>query len=231
MTAQSLRRRSGRAIGRTAFGAAIVAALLGVSAAPAFAHNSVIGTTPSAGAVVTAQPGLFSVTTSDSLEDFPQSTGMQISGPAGSDEPLYYGDGCATIFGPSVSASAELGQPGDYSVVWQAVSADGHTISGEFSFSWQPDANQSLATGATVPPNCGGVNAGTGKAPVVDTAAPTVPGTIGVPLADLLWIGGAVGAVVLATVVTLVLLGRRRPTPPSEPASSPTSESDASPRE
>ncbi|GAB3122272.1 copper resistance CopC family protein [Glaciibacter psychrotolerans] len=202
-------------VGVAALGAGLIAALLTLNAAPALAHNSVIGTVPAAGAVVTAQPTLISVTTSDSLENFPQSTGMQISGPAGAAPPLYYGDGCATVFGPTLETEAQLGEPGDYTVVWQVVSADGHTISGDFTFTWQPDAAQTRAAGSPTPQNCAGVNAGSTQAPPTDAAAPGASGSNDGMLSDVLWIGGAVAAVIVATLVTLLVLGRRKPKHPN----------------
>jgi methionine-rich copper-binding protein CopC len=194
--------------------AAVVAATLGFSAAPASAHNYPVGYTPAENSVVTEQPGTFTVTTNDALLNL-DGTGtgnaMRISGPTSA--PLYYGDGCVTLFGPKLETKAQLGEPGEYTVTWQVVSTDGHPVSGSYTFTWQPAAGQVLAQGLAAAPTCGATT---------PTDAPaTAPGaSVGTPGAaqsavaptDLLWIAGAALAVLVAVATTL-LLTRRRPTP------------------
>jgi methionine-rich copper-binding protein CopC len=195
-------------------GVVVVLTSLAWSAAPAYAHNYVVGTTPAAGTVVTEQPGVVSVTTNDDLLDLSgegAGSAIQVSGPA--DAPRYFGDGCATVSGPTLATEVQLGQPGEYTVVWQTVSTDGHSISDTFTFSWQPDANQVLADGSATAVTCaaGGAEA-TGPA-VTDAAdSGATAGGPAVAATDLLWIGGALVAVLGAIGVTLLLL-RRRPTP------------------
>ena len=189
--------------------AAVVAAALGFSAAPASAHNYPVGYAPAENSVVTEQPGHFTVTTNDTLLNL-DGTGsgnaMRISGPT--DAPLYYGDGCVTLFGPKLETTAQLGQPGEYTVTWQVVSTDGHPVSGSYTFTWQPAAGQVLAQGLTAAPTCGAMAS-------TDTPAASAPSGAAqsaVAPTDLLWIGGAALAVLLAVAATL-LLTRRRPTP------------------
>ena len=186
--------------------AAVVAALVGGSAAPAFAHNYPVGSSPAEGAVVTEQPGTFTVTTNDQLLDLHSEgsgNAMAIRGPAGAATPLYYGDGCVTLFGPSIETKAQLGQPGEYTVIWQVVSTDGHAVSKDYTFSWQPAAGQKLAEGSPALPRCGGT-AQTGADAPAPASAPAGPG-----VGDLAWIGGALGAVVLAIGGTLLVVNRR----------------------
>ncbi len=38
-------------------------------------------------------------------------------------------------------ATPALGAPGDYTMLWQAVSSDGHAIDGEIAFSWAPESD------------------------------------------------------------------------------------------
>ena len=205
-----------RRLGSWGFGAVVVAAAIGLTAAPASAHNSVINTSPAEGAVVTEQPGLFTVTTSDNLLD-PGGTGtsmaMQISGPADAASPLYYGDGCAAVFGPTLEMSAQLGEPGEYTVMWQAVSTDSHTISGTFSFTWQPAEGQVLAAGSATPPACGGTDAVGAPQPTESTGSAAA----GAELADVLWIAGAVAAVLIAGIATLLVVTRTKKGPPAGP--------------
>lgn len=186
--------------------AIVVAAAVGWGAAPASAHNYVVGSTPAAGDVVTEQPGVFSVTTNDLLLDLGGTgtgSAMLITGPSTS--PLFYGDGCATVLGATIETPAQLGAAGQYTVIWQTVSTDGHSISDEFTFDWEPAAGQVLAKGAQSAPSCG---AEADTAPT-DTAASS-GGTSA--MSTIAWIGGTLGAVALAVGATLFIL-RRNPRP------------------
>ena len=205
-----------RVLGRAALTALVlVGGTLAASAAPAFAHNSVVNISPAPGSVVTEQPGAIKITTNDNLLDLSgegAGSAMQVSGPT--DAPLYYGDGCASVFGPTLEAEVQLGQPGEYTVVWQTVSTDGHSISDTFTFTWQPDASQVLGEGSATAPTCAQSGAGAGAADTDAAASDAADEGAGsaVQGSDLLWIGGALVAILIAIGVTLLLL-RRRPTP------------------
>ncbi|MDJ0337999.1 copper resistance CopC family protein [Cryobacterium sp. PH31-O1] len=201
---------AGRRAASAVFAVVVVAAALGWGAAPASAHNYVVDSSPAADTVVTEQPGVFSVTTNDLLLDLGgtgSGSAMVITGPASA--PLFYGDGCATVSGATVETAAQLGAAGEYTVIWQTVSTDGHAISDEFQFDWQPTAGQTLADGAPAAVTCGAkadaTTTDTATSPPADTAADS-------SLSTLAWIGGTVGAVLLAIIVTLLLL-RRKPRP------------------
>ena len=205
-----------RVLGRAALTALVlVGGTLAASAAPAFAHNSVVNISPAPGSVVTEQPGAIKITTNDNLLDLSgegAGSAMQVSGPT--DATLYYGDGCASVFGPTLEAEVQLGQPGEYTVVWQTVSTDGHSISDTFTFTWQPDASQVLGEGSATAPTCATSGAGTGAADTDAAASDADDEGAGsaVQGSDLLWIGGALVAILIAIGVTLLFL-RRRPTP------------------
>jgi len=213
MARQGTARRHAALLRRSALaGVALVVATLGWSAAPAFAHNYVVSTTPAAGSVVTEQPGTVVVTTNDNLLDLSgegAGSAMQVSGPT--DAPRYYGDGCATVSGPNLQADVQLGQPGQYTVVWQTVSTDGHSISDTFTFTWQPDANQVLAEGSATAPTCATTGAGTAAADTDAATDAADSGDTAVGGTDLLWIGGALVAILAAIGLTLLVL-RKRPT-------------------
>ena len=106
-------------------------------------------------------------------------------------------------------AKPALGPAGDYTVIWQFVSQDGHTVSGSYPFTWKPSGAFTPSKGYADPQNCG-------RAPrAASTAAPGDPDaerSQTVPLADVLWIGGALVAVALAVVIAIVVLtrGQRR---------------------
>lgn len=202
------RRRSAAAVG-AALGIAVAAL---VPAAAASAHNYPVDSTPAEGEVVTAQPGLISLTTNDDLIDAGNGAIMQVVGPDG----LHYNDGCGTVFGPILETEAELGQAGEYTVGWRVVSADGHPISGEWVFDWQPADGVELAAGSDAAFACGG-DAGTGGEQATDAASDdagnagadeTASGASSVALGDLLWIGGAAAAVLIAGLVTWLIVRR-----------------------
>lgn len=208
---------------RLAFALLLSLVALGVFAGPAFAHNDEISSTPAAGAVVTTQPDVIAVTTSDKLlavDGLNGGMGIQVSGPA--EHPLYYGDGCVSVNDATIQTKAALGQPGEYTVSWQVVSADGHSVSDSFTFTWKPDSSQQPATGAATPPSCGTAAGATTEAPA--TAAPGGDAAItggstasradtSAALTDVVWIGGAVLVVVIAVVVTLIVVRRQAAVP------------------
>jgi methionine-rich copper-binding protein CopC len=191
-----------RAVRATALGALVgVAAGRGL-AAPAQAHNYLVSSTPAEGATLTELPAQFSVTTNGTLLSLDGSVNgfaMEIKDADG----LYYGDGCVTVSGATMSEPAALGAAGDYTMLWQLISTDGHTVSGEVNFSWAPAAGVEASDGAAAPATCGN-EAGAPVASGPQEARPNAD------LDDVLWIGGAIGAVLLAGLVTFLVVTRRR---------------------
>ncbi|QTX05595.1 copper resistance CopC family protein [Agromyces archimandritae] len=197
-------------------GAVVAAAGLAIAAMPALAHNSPVSSSPAEGSTVTAQPGTVSLTTSDVLLDLGDGgAGIDVVDAAG----LHYATECAVIDGPTVEAAAALGEPGEYTVKWRVVSADGHPISGEFAFDWRPAAGVELAEGSTEPAcevlrdGAGDGGAGDGGADdAVDAGDAADAGdsadSAGIP-GEVWWIGGTVLAVVVAGGVTWMLARRR----------------------
>ena len=189
------------------------------TAAPAQAHNFLVSSTPTAGELVAALPETFSVTTNQPLLDL-SGTGagfaLQVTDAAGT----FYGDGCMTVFGATLSTPAALGAAGTYRVVWQVVSEDGHTVSDEYTFEWSPGPDFEPASGQTGPPVCGATvpeetvtpsAEPTTEAPTEATATPiAAPEHANADLTDVLWIGGAIAAVLVAAAVTLVIVARGR---------------------
>jgi methionine-rich copper-binding protein CopC len=211
---------------RTARVAALAAAgglvlggtLLGFASA-AQAHNYLVSSTPEAGEVLTTLPELFEITTNEPLLDSVGEGGfaLEVRDSAG----LYYGDGCVTIAGPSITTAAALGDPGDYTVIWQVVSADGHTVSEEFPFTWAPaDAAATTSTGSESVPQCGAdgtssddsaaTDSGTDNSGGTGSATETSDTAESADLGNVLWIGGAVVLVGATVAVTLLLSGRKK---------------------
>lgn len=200
-------------IAASAFIATAFVAALSV-ATPAIAHNYYIESTPAIDEVVTTLPENFVVTTNDNLLNLEGSVGgffMKVTGPDG----LYYGDGCVTVSGPSVSMPASLGPAGDYTLDWQVVSADGHTISDTIPFTWMPaDSDESAVKGSSTVPDCSPETVATPEEPSESTDAVTAPeqtaeSTEDAGAMDGLWIGGIALAVALAVLTTLLLLRAR----------------------
>lgn len=170
------------------------------TAMPAAAHNYLVDSTPAEGEVLTALPEVFSVTTNEAMLDLGGSGsgfGIEVSDSEG----LYYGDGCVTIEGATMSSVAALGDPGNYTLVYQFVSADGHTLSDSIDFEWAPEGDAERSEGASEAGDCNGLYA---RGDGTDEGA----GGASVDGDSLLWIGGALAAVVVAVVVTLLVLRR-----------------------
>ena len=193
-----------------------LAAALGASvpvlgeAAPAQAHNYLVSSTPSAGETLTALPKVFEITTNGILLDIDGNGtgfGLQVTDAAGT----YFGDGCVTVDGATMSTAAALGAAGAYTMTWQGISTDGHTISDSYAFTWRPPAEFTPSAGSAAVPDCNGT------ASVDESPAPSA-GTTGAQTVDtgtldtVLWIGGAFLAVAAAVILTLIITGRRKKT-------------------
>jgi len=199
-------------------GAAIVVGSVLV-AAPAQAHDSVIASTPAADAVVTELPEVFSVTMNENVLDLSgdgSTAFIQVTDAVG----RYYGDGCVTIAGPTVSMPATLGDPGTYRVVWQLTSSDGHPTDEEFSFAWDPAVGVETVAGSATPPVCG---VDSGEEAVDETTDPSAApsATAEAPVDEpaeqpagnadwLVWGGIALGVTALAVASALLLTRRRK---------------------
>lgn len=127
-----------------ALAAALVAVLLP-------AHASVIGSTPADGDALASQPGEVSVTMNEeilSVEGADSANAIVVTDASGA----FYGDGCASVDGDTISMPVELGEPGDYTLTYQVVSADGHPVDGTVAFSYEGEAGPA---GLAEAPVCG----------------------------------------------------------------------------
>ena len=203
-TQHRLARQAGAAL--LAFATAM--ALLVLPASPAAAHNSIVSTVPAEGSTITEQPEAIRVTTSDTLVDMQSSTVIEISGPNGATR--YYGDGCARVDGASAETTAALGAPGEYTVNWRVVSTDGHPTTGSYAFQWNPAEGVERAGGATSPPACGGAPTDDSSQDALDAEDSVASSDLAAPLTNLVWIGGALLAVLAAVGATMAIV-RRRP--------------------
>lgn len=188
---------------------AVFAAILAITlasvagmASAASAHNYVVSSTPTEGQTLTELPEEFIVTTNDVLLSA-GAVAMEVTDADG----LFYGDGCVTIDGASVSMPAALGAPGTYTLTWQAVSADAHTISGVISFVWAPTQLGEESVGHAAAPQCGvsseeeqvepSATAEEPSAPAVPEEESTLP--VGIWIAS-----GLIGLALIAVVIMAI---------------------------
>jgi copper resistance protein C len=182
---------------RAALVGAATAGLGRAGGAPASAHNYVVSSNPAEGDVLTELPASWELVTNESLLYVGND---EVFGLLARDaDGFYYGDGCVDVSGARMSAAPAIGDPGEYTLVFSFISADGHPLTGEIPFEWAPAAETQAAPGSKEVPRC--------TAAEEPPPAPDPEPGAGIPT-DLLWIGGAVLAVALAVVVALAL-GRR----------------------
>ncbi|MBH0115779.1 copper resistance protein CopC [Salinibacterium sp. NG253] len=195
-----------------AFGAAMLAALTLLVAAPAYAHNYLVESTPLEGETLTVLPDEFSVTTNDTLLDLAGDGGgfaIQILDSNGG----YYGDGCFTIRDATLSTGATLGEAGDYRMLWQLVSADGHTVSDEIDFTWEPDVDQTISDPLSGPPACGGGTLEESTPPPDSADAVPDEADSEAATADagtIVLVGGAIALVLIAGVAIFLITAKRK---------------------
>jgi len=240
-TAPTAPRASSRLARRGALVAAAGAvAALALAPAAAQAHDYVLTSDPAAGSTLTTSIDTASITFSDVVLDLSgtgSSNVLEVTDASG----LHYEDGCSTTAGPVLSTGVALGGAGDYTLTYQAVSADGHTVSDTVPFRYEPAAGSTAAPGAAERPACdasGGAGEGAGSTGAPEAAAtPTAEQTTTAGEPDTgasasaadggasdgaadddpanlgVVIGIAVGIVVLALVAVAVVLvtARRRP--------------------
>ena len=178
-------------------------AVLAVSAPlAASAHDALTSSTPAADSTVDTADAV-GLTFSEAVLSLGQdqhSTAVQVTR-----GDRYYETACPTIDGRDVSTPVALGPAGDYRVVWQVVSADGHPTSGSYTFRYAPAAGTAAAAGSAKPA-CGSA-----------AAAPADVSGDGFLLAA----AGCVVVLAAAGVLAAVVLGRRRPGSAAHGASAP----------
>ena len=166
----------------------LVAALVGwAPAPPAAAHGALLFSDPAEGGVVETLPSRAHLTFSDTVAEIREIT---VVGPDGS-----VTNGVPTSIGPEVSQTLWAGSDGEYVMEYFVVSADGHDVRGEVHFV-----------------------VGSGAGAAGEAATEGDAGASAAVTAETRWWerGRAavlpVGLVVLAAVVALSLLHRRRRT-------------------
>lgn len=196
-----------------------VLSVLSVLLAPAaWAHSSLISSSPAADSVLAAPPTRIDLVFNEQIRDFQPRIAITV----GDNDPV---EVTPVIDGATVSADLTGMQwptvAGTGSVAWKVgyrvVSADGHPVSGLVPFS----VGDGPAPGAD-PTDTGNGEAAAAISPAATSATTSAPGPAAPPAssADQVpvgwWVAGAAVAVA-ALLAALVLLRRRRPGPvPSE---------------
>jgi methionine-rich copper-binding protein CopC len=199
---------------RAAAGAASVMALallaVAGSAAPAHAHNSVIDEGPAAESTVTEDPGEVWIETNDVLLDIEGATAMDVVGP----DDRHYATACPSVDGAIASVAAELGPAGEYTVAYRVVSADGHPITGDHTFTWEPADGAALAEGSAEAACAAGSTGGDDASGPGDAVGGVDEGTDAAASGagtDVAWIVIAAVVVIGAGIAAFALTRRRSP--------------------
>jgi methionine-rich copper-binding protein CopC len=174
---------------------------------PAQAHDSLLETAPAAGASTSEVSGILLTFTDNLLNLGGESNAfaIQVIGPDG----RYYSDGCTTLTGPTITAPAALGGAGEYQVLWQVVSADGHPISETYTFDYAPAAGTPAADGAADAPVCGEDAPEQGADTTADDS-PASAASDAAPSGVLVGLSIGAGAIAVAAALTAFLLRRMR---------------------
>jgi len=166
-----------------------------IGAMPASAHDQLISSSPGENEHLAEAPSQVTLTFSDDVLAFEgMGAVIRISGPSGDT----WQEGDATTDGSVVTGAVARDMPdGAYTLAWQVVSADGHTISGVIPFTVGE-----VGAAPTLPPTA----EPTAVAAVAEEATPLPP----VLRTVLIGIGGAVVALVLVWAISRGI--RRSPT-------------------
>lgn len=114
----------------------VIAAMIALLPMSALAHTQLTETSPADGEVVTGAVEEVTVTFADEIQPFSQ---MTVEGADGSvaepDQMTVDGKHLTAVFDPPLAG-------GEYTVKWQVVAADGHTLRGEFAFAVEADEQE-----------------------------------------------------------------------------------------
>ena len=181
--------RAKRALLVTAMALGLVAGALGYAGA-AWAHAARIASDPAENAQLAHQPTRVSATFNEAMQS--QFAAMTVIGPDGAQ----WSDGDPAVDGAVISVAVRPGGPaGTYTVNYRATSADGHVVSGAWSY-------QLLIAGETT--------TATSPAPAGPAAAPVGAGTSDGGTSDEPPVWPFVAAVTLIVAAGAVWAVRRR---------------------
>jgi copper resistance protein C len=166
---------------------------LGVTAAPAAAHNALVSTAPVDGATVAHTPTKVVLTFDQPA--LALGTAIVVTSASGQEVQT----GTPSVVDTTVTQPLQPGSPaGPYTVVWRVTSVDGHPIAGRLTFDAKAASTGAGAEGATVAPSPAG-------------EAPTQPDGAG--SGALLWVVLVGGLVVVAAALVLLRRSTERRQP------------------
>ncbi|MDN3496109.1 copper resistance protein CopC [Planococcus sp. APC 4015] len=140
------------------------------TAAPASAHDQLIGSTPAADSTVEGMPTEIVLTFSAVIAADPGASEVQVTDAAGTE---LAGDPVAD--GTTLTVPLEGDASGVISVLWKVVSSDGHPISGDLAFTVTPAATPTETPSPTPTPSAT-VTAAPSETPSPEvTSAPAPP--------------------------------------------------------
>lgn len=200
------RRETRAALAGAGLGALVGTALALGAALPAWSHDYLADSTPTEGETLSSLPESWSVSANNpllALDGNEKAFAIIVTDSEG----RYYGDGCVDVDGPTMTAPALLGGPGDYTMTFQYVSSDGHTLSDSIGFSYAPTGEQPVSEGSIQPPACGGEASGDETSDAAGAPGAAVDDGAAV-LGAVAWIGG--GLLAAAAVAAIVVLANRR---------------------
>lgn len=205
------------ALSRLALAVATLGAAGALALAPASvasAHDYVVSSDPAAGATVTTALTQVSLTFNDVVLDLSgdgESSIVQVTGEDG----RHFETGCATADGRVVTAPVALGAAGSYRMAWQIVSADGHTVSENLDFTYEPPEGAPEAKGTANRPECGASGGGSTAAATAGPTAPTAAASDGDNLGIVIGLAGGIVALALIAVIIVLVTARRKPRGPA----------------
>lgn len=161
-----------------------------VMAAPAFAHNSLTGSNPVDEASLDSGPAEVVLTFDQPVQEGEGLNSVAVTGPDGKQ----WQGGPATVDSNVVTAPVrELGPKGVYTIGYRVVSADGHPVSGELTFTLTTAGN-----GTPAPEDSSNTRNSAGDS-----------GNDGVPI--WVWLAGAVVLLGAGLFVALRIGGGKQP--------------------
>ncbi len=181
-----------------------LSALVAWSAAPAWAHDQLLESTPADGSTVEEAPDEIVLRFSSDLIDLSQD--VIVTTPDGE---RLTGLDVSVDGSRAIAALPEGLGPGAYEVAWRVVSGDGHPIQGQLGFTVSGTAAPAASPPVASPSVAGSPAAGpsaAGPAATPPTQRPSDGSSSSVPLA--VWVAGA--AIAAAATGAGLLAARRR---------------------
>ncbi|MBN9240148.1 MAG: copper resistance protein CopC [Leifsonia sp.] len=191
-----------RALARTAVLTFALAGILTVTTATAAnAHDGLVESSPAADSTVSTEVTSIDLEFSEDFLDLGTATSafaIQVEGPDGK----FYNSGCVSLDGARITTAAALGESGEYTVVWQVVSSDGHPTSDSFAFTYDKPQDVTAATGVANGVTC-------------ESATPAVTPdaeTKGDETAVTLIVSGIIAVLIVVGIVVFLLVRRSKRT-------------------